>query len=96
MQRLAHGDIGLDDYLSHIRGQIAASPRALCLYASDAEIFDFRPGRYRTEEKILGSEWKRLAHAFHAVSVEPGATPGRAFGCAGAGGRNLCGPGAAA
>ena len=45
------------------------APRALCLYASDAEIFDFRPGRFRTEEKLSGeSEWARLEQAFAAVS----------------------------
>ena len=39
----------------------AETPRALCLYASDAEIFDFRPGRYKTEEK-LGRRQRMGAH----------------------------------
>jgi len=71
LQRFAHGDIGLDDYLDHIRGRCNGEPRALCLYASDAEIFDFRPGRYRTEERIRESEWARLGEAFARVAVEP-------------------------
>ena len=37
---------------------------ALCVYASDAEIFDFRPGRYKTEERLgrataNGRAWKK-------------------------------------
>jgi len=71
LQRFAHGDIGIDDYLDHIRTRRNGEPRALCLYASDAEIFDFRPGRYRTEERIRESEWARLGEAFARVAVEP-------------------------
>ncbi len=65
MQRFAHGDIELEAYLEYLRAQRGANPRALCCYASDAEIFDFRPGRYKTEEKLSGeSEWGKLEHAF--------------------------------
>ncbi|OJU13346.1 MAG: hypothetical protein BGN85_07750 [Alphaproteobacteria bacterium 64-11] len=68
LQRLAHGDTGLDVYRDFVRGKARAqSARALCLYASDAEIFDFRPGRFKTEEKLSGGEWDRLAAAFAAV-----------------------------
>ncbi|HTQ14936.1 MAG TPA: hypothetical protein VMH86_13760 [Rhizomicrobium sp.] len=77
LQRFAHGDIGLDDYRAYVRGRAGANPRALCLYASDAEIFDFRPGRYRTEEKNSGGEWQRLAEAFGALAQEhPLVAPG--------------------
>ena len=73
LQRFAHGDIELDAYLGYLRGQRAQNPRALCCYASDAEIFDFRPGRYKTEEKISAdSEWLKLERAFAAIAREPG------------------------
>jgi hypothetical protein len=73
LQRLAHGDIPLASYRDFIRGKRGDAPRALCLYASDAEIFDFRPGRFRTEEKLSGAgEWTRLEQAFAAV-IEDGA-----------------------
>jgi len=49
LQRFVHRDIEADAYLDYVRGQQAAERRALCIYASDAEIFDFRPGRYKTE-----------------------------------------------
>jgi hypothetical protein len=71
LQRFAHGDIALDDYVGYVRTQLAKTDRALCLYASDAEIFDFRPGRYKTEEKIANcGEWKMLARAFGRLAQE--------------------------
>jgi hypothetical protein len=70
LQRFAHGDISLDAYLSFVRGRMGEKPRALCLYASDAEIFDFRPGRFRTEEQLSKqSEWVRLEQAIAALSA---------------------------
>ncbi len=70
LQRFAHGDITLESYLSFVRSRAGQEPRGLCLYASDAEIFDFRPGRFRTEEKMADeSEWARLEQAFQAVSA---------------------------
>jgi hypothetical protein len=74
LQRLAHDDITLDDYLSFVAGQRGTpdekSDRTLCLYASDAEIFGFRPGRYRTEESNQGGEeWHRMAQALAGVAA---------------------------
>lgn len=71
LQRFAHGDIELDDYLSYLRRCAGPRPRVLCTYASDAEIFDFRPGRYKTEDRLNGeSEWSRLEKAFAAIGDE--------------------------
>jgi hypothetical protein len=70
LQRFVHRDIELGSYLSYIRDQQAASRRALCAYASDAEIFDFRPGRYKTEEKNTGGEWLRMEEAFARLAGE--------------------------
>jgi len=73
MQRFVYEDIKLETYLRFVRARRAFSTRALCLYASDAEIFDFRPGRFKTEEKLTGSsEWERLGKALSAVTAEPG------------------------
>lgn len=73
LQRFAHGDITIDAYLDYVRSLRGAAPRAMCLYASDAEIFDFRPGRYKTEEKIGAvSEWTKLEEAFARLQAEPG------------------------
>lgn len=71
MQRFAHGDIPLDAYMRFIRARRATTTRALCLYASDAEIFDFRPGRFRTEEQLSEhSEWERIDSALEAITGE--------------------------
>ncbi|HEX4862389.1 MAG TPA: hypothetical protein VFV07_14225, partial [Rhizomicrobium sp.] len=73
LQRFAHGDIEIDAYLDYLRRQRGAAPRALCFYAGDGEIFDFRPGRYRTEERLSGeSEWLKLEQAYEAIAREPG------------------------
>ena len=65
------GDIGLQDYVDYVRTQRAKQARVLCLYASDAEIFDFRPGRYKTEEKIAATgEWNCIAQAFARLSQD--------------------------
>jgi len=71
MQRLAHRDIELDAYLDYVRAHVSTTPRSLCVYASDAEIFDFRPGRYKSEESLGGeSEWLLLERAFAALGKE--------------------------
>jgi Glycosyl hydrolase family 57 len=73
MQRVAHGDIELDEYVAYVRAQRGKKPRVLCLYANDAEIFDFRPGRYRTEERLsTKSEWAKLGEIFARLAAEPG------------------------
>ncbi len=73
MQRFVYDDIKLETYRRFVRARRAFSTRALCLYASDAEIFDFRPGRFRTEEKLpQTSEWERIDKALSAVTTEPG------------------------
>ena len=72
LQRYAHGDIALEDYLDFVADRRGETARALCLYASDGEIFDFRPGRYRTEEALGGDEWSRLGAAFAALSSQDG------------------------
>jgi hypothetical protein len=74
LQRFAHDDIPLDTYLHFLRERRGADARMLCIYASDAEIFDFRPGRFKTEEKLSAEpvEWARLEAVFATISAEPG------------------------
>ena len=73
LQRLAHDDITLDEYLGFVTQQRGSNDRAYCLYASDAEIFGFRPGRYRTEETNQGgAEWTRIFAAFAALEKADG------------------------
>lgn len=74
LQRLAHDDITLADYLTFVAEQ-RRDGRLLCLYASDAEVFGFRPGRYATEVTHHGpAEWARITQAFDAVTAMDGVT----------------------
>jgi hypothetical protein len=73
LQRFVHGDVALEDFLGYVRERRGANNRTFCVYSSDAEIFDFRPGRYKTEEPIgTTSEWTRFAKALSALESEPG------------------------
>ncbi len=71
-QRYAHGDISLDDYLSYIHGKLVDRPRAFSIYGSDAEVFDFRPGRYKTEAALhVDGEWNRIGQLFKKLKDDP-------------------------
>jgi len=60
-QRAVTGDLELAeaaDWLAALKGPL---PRHVFLYASDAEVFDYRPGRYATEAPLQSGEWARAA-----------------------------------
>lgn len=61
-QRYAHGELELDEYLEYLCRHLGGASRLFPLYGNDVEIFDFRPGRYRTEDDIHEEgEWDRIA-----------------------------------
>lgn len=61
LQRFVHGDKTLDEYIAYVRKRAERDHLVLPIYANDAEIFDFRPGRFKTEAVLSGaSEWSRL------------------------------------
>ena len=66
-QRYVHGSIELNDYISYLEniGEKAGNGFS-CLYASDTEIFDYKPRRYKDEASIDSgnSEWKRIEDLF--------------------------------
>jgi hypothetical protein len=61
-QRHAHGEIDAEDLEDYVQARLKnISGGYLALYASDAEVFDYRPGRYRSEAKIDDrGEWNRI------------------------------------
>src|SRR5262249_60985039 len=68
-QPYAHGESSLDDYIAYLARHASEAPRALAMYGNDAEIFDFRPGRYHTEAALSeGSEWDRIERLFDALA----------------------------
>lgn len=67
-QRYVHGDIELNEYMNEL-SQHESLKGALCLYCSDAEVFDFRPRRYGNE--VLGQgEWLRIRKLLESVQEE--------------------------
>ncbi|MBM4129659.1 glycoside hydrolase family 57 [bacterium] len=79
LQRLVAGDITRDEFLAHWRGRLPTAdetaPRHALFYGSDAEVFDFRPGRYRDEHGESGGaprgEWDTVAEAASWLAAEP-------------------------
>ena len=59
------GELPLGDYREWVEGQCADEPRHVFLYAGDAEIFGYRPGRYAAEPPIHGDEWAHMAETLH-------------------------------
>jgi hypothetical protein len=74
-QRYAHDESSLEQYLAYLGGHVPAAstgPRALAMYGNDAEVFDFRPGRYKTEAALADSgEWLRIERLYAALLVDP-------------------------
>jgi hypothetical protein len=67
-QRLAHGEMELGEYLPYLYGHLSENPRVFPVYGNDAEIFDFRPGRYQTEPALREiREWERISRLFGAI-----------------------------
>jgi len=67
-QRYAQQESGLDEYLAFIENALGKKERLFPLYGGDAEIFDFRPGRFSTEPKLAGEgEWKRIVALFEEL-----------------------------
>ena len=67
-QRYAHNEISLENYLSYIKKNNAKEERFFPMYSNDVEIFDYRPGRYKTEfENTYENEWSRLFKLFEVL-----------------------------
>lgn len=61
-QRYAHGELDQDDFLSWLSSHYEKGQGgSFSLYGNDAEVFDFRPGRFLSEEPIQSEgEWTRI------------------------------------
>jgi hypothetical protein len=70
-QRYAHNDIGFDEMLQHLRDHVVNQDRYFCLYGNDAEIFDFRPGRFKTEPTLVKDrEWSKIRDLYHRLHAD--------------------------
>lgn len=60
-QRYAHSQLSTNEYADYIKELLKDNNRlALPIYCNDAEIFNFRPGRFAEESKIHNDEWHRI------------------------------------
>lgn len=59
-QRTAYELNTLENYLSMIERFINKGYKCLPIYSSDVEVFNFRPGRFHTENKIVSNEWENI------------------------------------
>ena len=83
VQRYCHGDIPLADYLHHFRLWSRRHRRPAPVYSNDAEVFDYRPGRFAEEAVIHPEgEWRRLGRLLDTLVREEGVSwllPGEAL-----------------
>ncbi len=67
-QRYVHGDITLKEYLDFISNKLQ-DLEILPVYCNDAEIFDYRPGRYLEESEVhSGGEWRRMMGLYDSIT----------------------------
>ncbi len=67
-QRYAHGELGPDEYFEFLALQCEKGIEALPLYTSDAEVFDYRPGRFKSEASLDSSvEFERIKALLTAI-----------------------------
>ena len=70
-QRYAHGELELPAYLEYLSSKIGETVRTFALYGNDAEIFDFRPGRFQNEAAMRSeSEWERIGCLYQALQQD--------------------------
>lgn len=84
-QRYAHAEIGADEYFEFMGLQLEQGTCAFPVYTSDAEIFDYRPGRFGSEASIGAiSEYERISlllKAFGSSDAVKVGTPSNALEC---------------
>lgn len=71
MQRLAHREIPYEEWRDWVVAHDdLTESRSICIYGSDVETFNFRPGRYKTEEKLVVDEWEIIGKALERIARE--------------------------
>lgn len=68
-QRYAHGELSAGEYFEFLALQVEKNVLALPLYTSDAEVFDYRPGRFSSEADLVSMmEYERIRLLLQAVN----------------------------
>ena len=72
-QHFVHGDISLDDYMDYLKIKIKNGKDLIPIYTNDAEVFDYRPGRFSEEREIhRDGEWRRVERLIKSIVSETG------------------------
>lgn len=75
LQRVVHGDIPVTEYQEYLKERRDASGAPLPIYCNDAEIFDYRPGRFATEAQMHSQgEWNRMESVLKGLQHQLGFT----------------------
>ena len=73
MQHFAHGDISINNYVSYLQERINDGESLFPIYCNDAEVFDYRPGRFREERPThIEGEWRRIVRLLKYISSNIG------------------------
>lgn len=73
LQRVAHGDIPVSEYLGYMTQRANNDQTILPVYCNDAEIFDYRPGRFTAESRMHAEgEWSRLKRVCDRLHTDLG------------------------
>lgn len=71
VQQFAHGDIGIGQYLAYLERRIEDGELIFPIYTNDAEVFDYRPGRFGEERPTHAEgEWYRLRRLLEGIGNE--------------------------
>ena len=71
LQRAVHGDIPISEYLAYVKQRTDRDGALLPIYCNDAEIFDYRPGRFTAESRLHSEgEWKRFGRICGTLEQE--------------------------
>lgn len=78
LQRCLSGELPRAEYKAWVHAQRGEAPRHVFLYAGDAEVLGFRPGRYAAEPPLVADEWRLLEELLRELCDEgvSFATPG--------------------
>lgn len=76
-QRYAHGELDAEEYLDFLSLHLTEGVKTFPLYTSDAEVFDYRPGRFADEsDTSVFSEYERIQLLLEALNRSDGLTIG--------------------
>ena len=69
-QNYVHGEISKKNYLKFLNVR-KSSKKNLCLYSNDAEVFNYRPGRFNTEAKLDNTdEWSVINNLYKSLDIK--------------------------